>query len=86
MNVGRVVGTLIATQKDANLTGHRILCVEPLEGREGSFFALDAVGAGAGETVLYIRGREASYAYLPDFVPCDAAIVGIVDHLEEGGA
>ncbi len=86
MNVGRVIGHLIASQKDPNLVGQRILCVEPLGGRESSFFALDAVGAGAGEKVLYIRGREASYAYLPDFVPCDAAVVGIVDHLDEESA
>ena len=83
MNVGRVLGNLVATVKDPNLTGHRILAVEPLDGREPAFFALDSVGAGAGETVLYTTGREASYAFLPDFVPCNAAIVGIVDEIRE---
>jgi ethanolamine utilization protein EutN len=83
MNVGRVVGHLYCTIKDPNLVGHKILCVEPLNGREKPFFALDAVGAGAGEVVLYCRQREASYAFTPDFVPCDAAIVGIVDELRE---
>ena len=77
--MGRVVGRLISTTKDPNLRGQRILCIEPLDGAEAPFFALDAAGSGAGETVLYIRGREASYAFLPDFVPCDACVVGIVD-------
>lgn len=83
MNVGRIAGTLVASAKDANLTGRKILLVRPLNERDAPFFALDAVGAGTGEVVLYIRGREASYAFLPDFVPCDAAIVGIVDELRE---
>ncbi len=83
MNVGRVVGHLISTVKDPNLTGYKILCVEPLNGRERPFFALDAIGAGAGEVVLYCRQREASYAFSPAFVPCDAAVVGIVDELNE---
>ncbi len=83
MNVGRVVGHIVSTAKDPNLTGYKILCVEPLNGRERPFFALDAVGAGAGEVVLYCRQREAAYAFHPEFVPCDAAIVGIVDELHE---
>jgi ethanolamine utilization protein EutN len=83
MNVGRVVGHVISTVKDPNLTGYKILCVEPLNGRERPFFALDAVGAGAGEVVLYCRQREASYAFHPLSVPCDGAVVGIVDELHE---
>ena len=68
MNVGRVVGHLYCTIKDPNLVGHKILCVEPLNGREKPFFALDAVGAGAGEVVLYCRQREASYAFTRDCI------------------
>jgi len=83
MNIAKVRGNLVATMKDSNLTGHRILCIEPLGEREPALFALDAVGAGAGETVLYTTGREASFAFLPDFVPCNAAIVGIVDEIRE---
>ena len=83
MNVGRVVGHIISTMKDPNLVGYKILCVEPLNGREKPFFALDAAGAGAGEVVLYCRQREASHAFHPAFVPCDAAVVGIVDELHE---
>jgi len=83
VNVGKVIGNLVSTMKDARLEGHKLLLVEPLNGRERPFVALDAAGAGAGEVVLYVRQREASYAFLPAFVPCDAAIVGIVDELHE---
>ncbi len=83
MNVGKVVGHLYCTVKDRALAGQRILCVEPLGGRAKPLWALDAVGVGAGETVLYTTGREASYAFLPDVVPCNAAIVGVVDALRE---
>jgi ethanolamine utilization protein EutN len=83
MNIGKVAGRLVSTAKDPNLRGRTILLVRPLGGRERPFWALDAVGAGAGETVLYVRQRESAYAFLPDFVPCDAAIVGIVDEVRE---
>jgi ethanolamine utilization protein EutN len=83
MNVAKVLGNLVATVKDPNLKGRTILCIEPLGGREPALFAIDAVGAGAGETVLYTTGREASFAFLPDFVPCNAAVVGIVDEIRE---
>ncbi|MCX7830344.1 MAG: EutN/CcmL family microcompartment protein [Acidobacteria bacterium] len=83
MNIGKVIGNTVSTVKDPNLKGQRILVVEPLNKREAPFLALDVVGSGAGETVLYTTGREASYAFLPDFVPCNACIVGIVDHIRE---
>ena len=83
MNVGRVVGHLYCTIKDPHLSGQRILCIEPLEGREKPFWALDAIGVGAGEMVLYSTGREASYAFLPEIVPCNAAVVGVVDEIRE---
>ena len=44
-----------------------------------AFVALDSVGAGTGEMVYYVRGKEASFPFLPDEVPADATIVGIVD-------
>ena len=83
MNVGWVVGHLYCTIKDPHLSGQRILCIEPLEGREKPFWALDAIGVGAGEMVLYSTGREASYAFLPEIVPCNAAVVGVVDEIRE---
>lgn len=83
MNVGKVSGSLVSSAKDPKLIGRKILLVRPLNEREEPFFAIDAVGAGAGEVVIYIKGREASYAFLPDVVPCDAAIIAIVDELNE---
>lgn len=84
MNLARVVGRVVATRKDEALEGHKLLLIEPLDasGRPlagGIVVALDAVGAGAAEHVLYVKGREAAHAFLPDTVPADAAVVGIVD-------
>jgi microcompartment protein CcmK/EutM len=69
--------------KNASLEGHRFLLVQPLD-RHGHdkgkpIVALDSVGAGAGETIYWCRGREASFPFLPAEVPTEATIVGIVD-------
>lgn len=83
MLLARVVGTVVATRKDAGLTGIKLLLIQPLQadrkpaGRP--LVAVDSVGAGAGEDVFYVRGREASFPFLPQEVPADAAILGIVD-------
>ena len=83
MYLGRVVGSVWATMKDHRLTGHRLLVVQPLTpelratGRR--LICADWTGAGAGEMVYWTRGKEASYAFLPEEVPVDCAIVGIVD-------
>ncbi len=83
MNLGRVVGRVVSTHKDPGLSGRKLLVIQPI-GPDGSrrgvpFLAADAVGAGAGETVIFVRGREGSHAFLPDRVPTDAGIVGVVD-------
>jgi ethanolamine utilization protein EutN len=83
MRLARVVGTLVATVKDRALEGKKILILKHVSeagvasGR--GFVALDSVGAGTGEMVYYVRGKEASFPFLPDEVPTDATIVGIVD-------
>ena len=83
MRLARVVGTLVATVKDRALEGKKILILKHVNeagaasGR--AFVALDSVGAGTGEIVYYVRGKEASFPFLPDEVPADATIVGIVD-------
>jgi microcompartment protein CcmK/EutM len=46
--------------------------------------AVDSVGVGAGEDVFYVRGREAAFPFLPDEVPTDAAIIGVVDRISLG--
>ena len=90
MILGRVIGKVVATMKNASLTGQKFLIVQPLDrnGRDKGkpLVALDSVGAGAGETVYWCRGREASFPFLPAEVPTEATIVGIVDRVNIPGA
>jgi len=85
MILGRVIGRVVATMKNASLKGQRLLIVQPVDrhGRDKgrAIVALDSVGAGAGETVYWCRGKEASFPFLPVEVPTEATIVGIVDTL-----
>jgi ethanolamine utilization protein EutN len=85
MLLGRVIGNVVATIKNASLTGQRLLIVQPLDrhGRDKGkpLVALDSVGAGAGETIYWCRGKEASFPFLPAEVPTEATIVGIVDEV-----
>lgn len=84
MFLARVVGTVVATRKDPGLAGTKLLVIQPLQPDRSPggkpLVAVDSVGAGAGEDVFYVRGREAALPFLPAEVPTDAAIVGIVDH------
>ncbi|PYQ45643.1 MAG: ethanolamine utilization protein EutN [Acidobacteria bacterium] len=84
MFLARVVGTVVATRKDPGLLGTKLLVLQPVK-NDGTpsgktLVAVDSVGAGVTEQVFYVRGREASVPFLPDEVPTDAAVVGIVDH------
>jgi microcompartment protein CcmK/EutM len=83
MQLARVIGTVVSTLKDANLDGHKLLMVQPIAHDRAPFgrpvVALDAVGAGAGEFVFFVRGREAAFPFYPGEPPTDACIVGIVD-------
>ena len=84
MQIARVVGTVVATQKHGKLHGGKLLLVQPLaldgSARGVPFLAIDSVGAGAGERVLVvIEGRAAGDAVRKKAAPVDAAIVGIVD-------
>ena len=87
MFLARVVGNVVATIKDPQLAGKKILVVQPVdsEGRHhgSKLLALDSVGAGAGETVYCCRGREASLPWWPDEVPTETAIVAIVDRVDK---
>ncbi|HUF48828.1 MAG TPA: EutN/CcmL family microcompartment protein [Vicinamibacterales bacterium] len=84
MQVARVIGDVVATMKDAALSGHKLLLLQPVTpdrravGR--TLVAADAVGAGVGEHVFFVRGREASFPFLPAEPPVDACVIGIVDH------
>ena len=89
MQLGRVRGTVVATEKVDGLEGVRFLVVEPLNkdlspaGRP--VVAADAVAmAGPGELVYFVASREAAEALPERFVPVDHAIVGIVDDVHLG--
>jgi len=84
VQLAKVLGEVVATIKDANLTGMKLLVVQPLtpagEAAGRTLVALDSVGAGVGENVFFVRGREAAFPFYPAEPPADATIVGIVDH------
>jgi ethanolamine utilization protein EutN len=87
MQIGRVVGTVVATQKNRKLEGAKLLLVQPLtlEGRDRgtAVLAIDSVGAGVGERVLFVQeGKAAQDALRRKAAAVDAAIVGIVDTVE----
>lgn len=83
MQLARVTGTVVATHKDPRLRGLKLLVLAPLtpDGKPvgRSIVGVDSVGAGNGEEVFFVRGREASLPFLPVQVPTDATVVGIVD-------
>ncbi len=86
MTLGRVVGCVWSTAKDANLTAQKLLIVQPLtprlEATGKRLVCTDSTGAGAGELVYWCRGKESSFPFLPAEVPTDATIVGIVDSVD----
>jgi ethanolamine utilization protein EutN len=83
MQLARVIGTCVATEKYPGLNGIRLLLVEPVDASgkvTGTpIVAADTVSAGPGEMVFLVGAREASLALEEAFVPVDAAIVGLVD-------
>ena len=88
MHLARVVGEVVSTIKDSNLTGIKLLVLQPIaasgDAAGRTLVALDSVGAGVGEHVFFVRGREAAYPFYPVEPPTDASIVGIVDHWTVG--
>ncbi len=88
MQLAKVIGDVVATRKEPAFDGIALLVLQPIAadarpvGR--TLVAFDSVGAGVGETVFFVRGREASFPFLPVEVAADATIVGIVDHWDVG--
>ncbi|MBI3586757.1 MAG: EutN/CcmL family microcompartment protein [Ignavibacteriales bacterium] len=86
MFFAKVIGTVWATRKDENLKGFKLQFIQPLNAsreKNGSpIVAVDTVGAGIGETVLYITAREAVIPLPVEMAPVDASIVGIVDRID----
>ena len=83
MQLGRVVGTVVLNNRNEALEGVKLLLVQPMSpSREPVgrvIVAADSVGAGTGEDVFFVCGKEASFPCYPTEVPADAGIVGIVD-------
>ncbi len=88
MQLARVIGDVVTTRKDENLAAVTLLVLQPIdpEGKPSgrTLVAVDSVGAGVGEVVFFVRGKEASFPFYPVEVPADAGIVGIVDHWDLG--
>jgi ethanolamine utilization protein EutN len=87
--LAKVTGSVVATQKVASMTGHKLLIVEPLRvepqardrlvGTGRSFVVVDTVGAGQGQLVLIVQGSSARMTPQTEKLPVDAVIVGLVD-------
>jgi ethanolamine utilization protein EutN len=90
MQIARVVGTVVATQKHRKFEGAKLLLVQPLNlddsPRGNALLAVDGVGAGVHEKVLIVlEGRAAGEALGRKAAPVDAAVIGIIDHVDVDG-
>lgn len=88
MRLAKVIGNVVCTIKNPELQGSKLLLIQPVDGHrrhQGKpMVAIDSIGAGAGELVIWCRGKEASFPFEPDVVPTDCTIVGIVDAVTLG--
>ncbi|OFZ78822.1 MAG: ethanolamine utilization protein EutN [Bdellovibrionales bacterium RIFOXYD1_FULL_44_7] len=89
MNVGKVIGTVVASRKDPKLEGLKLLLVQSTDlsgqAKGSQVVAVDAVGAGIGEIVLYCAGSSARQTDITQNRPVDHVIMAIVDEIESGG-
>jgi microcompartment protein CcmK/EutM len=95
MFVGRVTGSLVATQKVASMTGHKLLMVEPYRVDEKSrdklsptgrsFVVVDALGAGLGDMVLVCQGSSARLTPETEKLPIDAVVIGLISTVDIEG-
>jgi len=94
MFIGKVTGTVVATQKIASVAGKKLLLVEAMtiQGEDGMLqtskrvaVAVDTVGAGEGEWVLVTQGSSARLTDMTSNVPTDAVVVGIIDAIQANG-
>ena len=89
MLIAKVVGSVVATQKDDKLENLKLLVLQ-IHDHENApkdqyVVAVDAVQAGVGDTVLYAAGSSARQTTLTDGKPCDAVVMAIVDSWDLGG-
>jgi ethanolamine utilization protein EutN len=95
MFVAKVTGSVVATQKLASMTGHKLLTVEPYrideKNRERlvptgrTFVVVDTLGAGLDEMVLICQGSSARLTPQTEKLPIDAVVIGLVDTVDIGG-
>jgi microcompartment protein CcmK/EutM len=87
--LGKIIGTLVASRKEPTLEGLKLLVVRAcdVDGNPtgGIAVAVDAVGAGIGEVVLYVSGSSARQTQVTQNRPVDATIMAIVDEIAVGG-
>jgi ethanolamine utilization protein EutN len=95
MFIGKVTGTVVATQKIATVVGKKLLLVEAMtvKGEPATLqstgriaIAVDTVGAGEGELVIVTQGSSARLTDMTSNVPTDAVVVGIIDAIQAGGS
>lgn len=90
MLIGKVVGSVVATRKDEKLENRKLLLVQVHDHtnkpKDQYVVAVDAVGAGPEEMVLYATGSSARQTTLTENRPCDAVIMAVVDSWDLGGA
>ena len=93
MFIAKVIGNVVATQKNAKFQGMKLLLIQPHINKDGklvssgsSVVAVDSVGAGVGECILFTQGSSARLTPATKDSPVDAVIVGIVDSVEIDGA
>ncbi len=89
MILAKVVGTVVATRKDERLVASKLLVARPLDASgqpDGNYLvAVDTVDAGVGDTVLIVSGSSARMADGYKDSPIDAAIIGVIDHIDTPG-
>jgi ethanolamine utilization protein EutN len=85
MRIARVLGNVVCTVKNAELHACKLMIIQPLDAARRPtgrpMVAIDSVGAGPGELVIWCRGQEASFPFSPELVPTDCTITGILDHI-----
>ena len=95
MFIAQVTGFVVATQKTATMTGHKLLVVEPYRLDEKNrtslistgrtFIAVDTLGAGEGQLVLVTQGSSARLTHETKSLPIDAVVIGLVDTVRVEG-
>jgi ethanolamine utilization protein EutN len=92
MFIAKVIGNVVATEKNAKFRGMKLLLIQPYINKDtklvssgSSVVAVDSIGAGVGECVLFTQGSSARLTPATKDAPVDAVIVGIVDSVEVNG-